>query len=184
MRRRPSPPGIPMVSILPSARKWRRDAFQTCQFSKRVDSYRIGPLQTVGATAPWHRLRSQSGSLAIFVIRDRDGSTCCSSVLGLYKVTGIEAFGEPTADAGEEIPGLLLLAAFSPQPREGKRGAEFEEPGLLIAGDRDRLLKACLAGPNHLDWSGATTRPEGGATRPRRSFPSVAGPCRVPGRER
>jgi len=57
--------------------------------------------------------------------------------LGLFEVGGIDAFGEPPEDWGEQDSRLLRPALLSAQAGEAHRTAQF--PGLCVlpAGDGD-----------------------------------------------
>ena len=64
--------------------------------------------------------------------------------LGLFEVGGIEAFGKPAEDWGEQGSRLLRPALLSAQAGEAHRTAQF--PGLCVlpACDGDALLDGCL----------------------------------------
>jgi len=70
---------------------------------------------------------------------------------GVAQVGGVEALGEPGVDGGEEVAGLVQLAAIGPEAGEGSGGTQLEGLGALVAGDikggeEVRLGRLALAG--------------------------------------
>ena len=57
---------------------------------------------------------------------------------GVPEVGGVEAFGEPGVDGGEEVDGALPLALPGPEAGERGGGAQLGEAGALGAGDLER----------------------------------------------
>src|SRR6266446_3414358 len=64
--------------------------------------------------------------------------------LGLFEVGGVEAFGEPGEDRGEQGDCLLLPAPLAAQAGEARRGAQFPGLRVLPAGDGDGFLVCCF----------------------------------------
>ena len=60
--------------------------------------------------------------------------------LGLLQIERVEAFGEPAVDRSENFSGLIPLALIVPEPRHGRRGAEFPGFSLLLTRNRERAL--------------------------------------------
>ena len=65
--------------------------------------------------------------------------------LRLLQVGGVEAFGKPAIDRGDEVAGFGAPALLAPQPGEIADGAQFQRFCLLGLRDADRLLKGSLA---------------------------------------
>src|SRR6516165_9901987 len=65
--------------------------------------------------------------------------------LCFFQIGGVESFGEPAVDRGEEVAGFGTPALFAPQPREARGGAQFQRFRLLGLGDAERLLQGGLA---------------------------------------
>src|SRR5207248_4695765 len=64
--------------------------------------------------------------------------------LGLFEIGGVEAFGEPAEDWGEEGERLLRPALLSAQAGEARCGAQFPGLRVLPARDVDALLDGGL----------------------------------------
>jgi hypothetical protein len=64
---------------------------------------------------------------------------------GGLQIGGVEAFGEPGVNRGEEGDRLLRPTLLAAQAGEAHRGAQF--PGLCVlpARDGDGLLQSCLS---------------------------------------
>src|SRR5947199_10446884 len=54
--------------------------------------------------------------------------------LRLLQILGVEAFGEPVVDRGQEVIGVLALALALPQTCQAHRGAQLPGLRLLAAG--------------------------------------------------
>ena len=52
---------------------------------------------------------------------------------------GVDALVEPSIDGCEQRAGGVMLALALPQARHADGGAQLEQPGLLPAGDLERL---------------------------------------------
>src|SRR5258706_7852050 len=61
--------------------------------------------------------------------------------LRVDQVLRLESLREPPVHAGQHRVRLGPLALPEPEPREARRGAELETPGLLALRDLDRLMK-------------------------------------------
>jgi hypothetical protein len=79
--------------------------------------------------------------------------------LGLFEIGGIEAFGKPAEDWGEQCHRLLRPAPLSPQAGEADRTAQF--PGLRVLPTRD--VDAFLSGHRR---PATTAPPQGRHDRP------------------
>src|SRR6266851_9140634 len=64
--------------------------------------------------------------------------------LRLSQVTGVEPFGEPAIDLGQQLPSLGALTLLLPQTTQAGGGTEFERPGLLGMRHVEGLLEAGL----------------------------------------
>ena len=64
--------------------------------------------------------------------------------LGVLKVGGIKAFGEPTIDRRQQRAGLSALAPALPQATQAHGGTQFEGFGLLLTRHVESVLKTCL----------------------------------------
>src|SRR5690242_396166 len=74
----------------------------------------------------------------------RRSSEFAEQPLGVPKVRGVEALGEPAVDRGEEVVRLPALAPIGPEPRERGGGPQLPPPGALLPGHLDRVQEACL----------------------------------------
>jgi hypothetical protein len=55
--------------------------------------------------------------------------------LGVLQIGGVEAFGEPAVDRGEEVAGLSAFALIAPQAGKAGGGAQLPRTRGLPAGD-------------------------------------------------
>jgi hypothetical protein len=60
--------------------------------------------------------------------------------LRLLQIARVEAFGEPPVNRSKQFARLLHLALVAPEPRHAHCGAQLPALGLLLTGDRKRLL--------------------------------------------
>src|SRR5262249_3504489 len=65
--------------------------------------------------------------------------------LGVLQVGGVEALGKPVVDFGEHRARLVAPIGVAHEPREARRGAEFERLRTLLARNQNSLLEATLS---------------------------------------
>jgi len=65
--------------------------------------------------------------------------------LRVDQVAGVEAFGEPAVDRGEEVAGFGALALIAPEAGEARRGAQLQGSRTLLAGARTPSIAASPA---------------------------------------
>jgi hypothetical protein len=61
--------------------------------------------------------------------------------LGILEVSGVEPFGKPAVDGGEQVMGLGASALVAPEAREAGGGAQLQGLRLLALGCIDRLVE-------------------------------------------
>src|SRR6516164_9633443 len=64
--------------------------------------------------------------------------------LGVFKVRGVEAFGEPVVDFGEHRARLVATAGITQQPCENHRGTQFVGLRTHLLGKQDRVVEIGL----------------------------------------
>ncbi len=69
----------------------------------------------------------------------------------VLEVRGVEAFGEPAIDRGEQVAGFAGLALGLPEAREGSGGAESPQFCTLRSRNSDRLLES-IGGRGVVVW--------------------------------
>src|SRR3954471_24531159 len=74
----------------------------------------------------------------------RRSSEFVEQPLGVPKVGGVKALGEPPVDGSQKVVRLPPLAPIGPEPRERDGGPQLPPPGALLPGHLDRLEEAGL----------------------------------------
>ena len=64
----------------------------------------------------------------------------------LFQIGRTEAFGEPVVDWGEQVAGFCTAILVAAEPGEAHGGAQFQELGLLLSGDAQRVAIQFLGG--------------------------------------
>jgi hypothetical protein len=60
---------------------------------------------------------------------------------GLLEVGGVQAFGKPVIDLGQQVPCFFAFTLLLPESAQAHGGVEFQGFGLVVAGCTQGMLK-------------------------------------------